>query len=130
MSKIFEDYYKGIHGKLQSEINYINSIFDHQPTKGAANERLLRELIKKFIPSRFGVGTGVVIDKKGNQSKQIDIIVYDKMNYPSLFSLTHFHFFPVDIVYAVIEVKTCMDKEKAKEALGNIYIFSKKIRIS
>jgi len=62
---------------------YVNSIFIHQGVKGEGNEHVLRELIKKFIPKRYGVGTGEVIDRNGKQSRQCDIVTYDK--YISIF---------------------------------------------
>ena len=62
----------------------------------------------------------MVIDRNGKQSRQCDIIIYDTMLYPSLLSLTNVHFFPIDIVYATIEVKTTLTSSSTKEALENI----------
>jgi hypothetical protein len=80
----------------------------------------LRDLITRFIPKRYGIGTGVVIDRHGHPSRQCDIVIYDTFLYPSLLSLTSVHLFPVDIVYAVIEVKTTLSSGTAREALENI----------
>jgi hypothetical protein len=80
----------------------------------------LRELLRRFIPKKYGVGMGVIVDKEGNCSQQCDIIVYDTFHYPSLLSLTAVHLFPVDIVYATIQVKTTLTKVRSGEALDNI----------
>jgi hypothetical protein len=88
--------------------------------KGEGNEAVLRELLVKFISKRYGVGTGVVIDRLGHQSRQCDIVIYDTFSYPSLLSLTAVHLFPVDIVYATVEVKTTLDSGEAQKALANI----------
>jgi hypothetical protein len=120
MNNILNSYYRGIFQQLQSEVNFINSIFTHQGIKGEGNEIILRDLIKKFIPKKYGVGTGIVVDKNGKQSKQIDIIIYDQDHYPSILSLASVHLFPVDIVYAVIEVKTSLDSKSADQAIKNI----------
>jgi len=88
--------------------------------KGEGNEGVLRELLTKFISKRYGIGIGVVIDRRGNQSRQYDIVIYDNFLYPSLLSLTTVHLFPVDLVYPVIEVKTTLDSESAKESLQNV----------
>ncbi len=117
---IIEQYYRGISQQLHAEVNFINTLFRHQGLKGEGNEQVLRELLMKFIPKKYGVGTGVVIDRLGQQSKQCDIVIYDAFQYPSLLSLTSVHLFPVDIVYATIEVKTTLDSEEAKSALTNI----------
>jgi hypothetical protein len=88
--------------------------------KGEGNENVLRDLLIRFIPKRYGVGTGVVIDQHGISSRQCDIVIYDTFLYPPILSLTHSHLFPVDIVYATIEVKTTLDSQSAKEALQNV----------
>jgi len=120
MPSIIEQYYRGITQQLRSEVNFINSLFEHQGVKGSGNEEILRDLLTKFIPKRYGVGTGIVVDKHGHQSRQSDIIIYDTFLYPSLLSLATLHLFPVDIVYATIEVKTTLDSSSSKEALENI----------
>lgn len=86
-------YYRGIVQQLRAEVDSINSLFKHQGIKGDGNETALRDLLIKFIPKRYGVGTGIVIDRHGNQSRQCDIIIYDKQLYPSILSLTSVHFF-------------------------------------
>lgn len=113
-------YYEGILQQLRSEVDSINSAFKHQGVKGAGNEAVLRNLLETFLPKKYGVGTGVVIDKDGNQSRQSDIVIYDNVLYPSLLALGKVHLFPVDIVYATIEVKTTLDAKSAREALENI----------
>jgi hypothetical protein len=120
MGNLLRQYYQGITQQLRSEVDFINSLFEHQGVKGEGNEAALRELLKKFIPTRYGVGTGVVIDRHGKPSRQCDIIVYDIFLYPSLLALTSIHLFPVDLVYATIEVKTTLNAQTAKEALENI----------
>src|SRR4051812_19681461 len=55
---ILSQYYRGINQQLRSEVDFINSIFLHQGEKGSGNESAMRELVRKFIPKRYGVGTG------------------------------------------------------------------------
>src|SRR6266568_5623473 len=121
MPDILSQYYRGITQQLQAEVNFINSIFKHQGIKGEGNERILRDLITKFIPKKYGVGTGIcVVDSQGNQSRQCDIVIYDSFLYPSLLSLSSIHLFPVDIVYATLEVKTTLTHDSSAEAIANI----------
>ncbi len=120
MSNILQQYYEGITRQLRSEVDFINSLFEHQGVKGEGNEVALRELLVKFIPKRYGIGTGIVIDQHGQPSRQCDIVIYDTFLYPSLLSLTSVHLFPVDLVYATVEVKTTLNSQTTKEALENI----------
>jgi hypothetical protein len=117
---ILHQYYRGITQQLRSEVDFINILFHHQGVKDEGNEAVLRELIKKFIPKRYGIRTGVVIDRLGHQSRRCDIVIYETLLYPSLLALSSVHLFPVDLVYATIEVKTSLDSGTAGEALRNI----------
>lgn len=120
MVSVLHQYYEGITSQLRSEVDFINALFQHQGVKGAGNEAALRDLLARYIPKRFGVGTGIVIDRHGDTSRQCDIIIYDTFLYPSLLSLTSTHLFPVDFVYATIEVKTTLTSQSTSEAKENI----------
>lgn len=120
MNEVLEKYYSGILQQIRGEVDFINSLFSHQGLKGEGNESILRELLLKFIPSRYGVSSGIIVDRNGNSSRQCDIIIYDKHRYPSLLSMSHVHIFPVDIVYAAIEIKTTLNAGSAVESLENI----------
>ena len=66
---ILEQYYEGILGQLRGEVGHINELFSHHGVKGDGNEAAIRGIVAKFVPRRFGLGSGVVIDHKGNQSR-------------------------------------------------------------
>lgn len=119
-TEIAERYYHAVWARIESEVLAINGLFNHQGVKGSGNERVLLDLLRKFLPKRYAIDTGVVVDRNGNQSKQCDIVIYDALNYPELLSLTSAKFFPVDFVYATIEVKTTLDAQKTLEAADNI----------
>lgn len=120
MSKILTKYYEGILSQLRGEVDFVNEVFTHEGLKGEGNETAIRDLITKFIPRRYGVGSGIVIDRDGNTSKQSDIVIYDNHNYPEVFSMTSTHLYPIDFVYATIEVKTTLNSSKARQAIENI----------
>lgn len=117
---VIKKYYKGIYSKIQAEVDLLNETFQHQGLKGSGNENVIKELLRKFIPKKFSVGSGALIDRNGKQSKQCDIVIYDNYNYPEIFNHGDNNLFPVDLVYAVIEVKTTIDKTKSEEAIANI----------
>ena len=121
MSDFLMKYYEGITQQLRTEVELINSLITtHQGLKGTGNENALRELLTEFLPRRFAVDTGMIVDNKGKTSRQIDLVIYDALEYPALFSMAGVHLFPIDNVYATIEVKTTLDTKSAKEAIQNI----------
>lgn len=119
MTDLLQAYYIGVLQRLKAEINLLNSIVPHNSTKGTLNEDSLKSIIEKFIPKRYSVGSGIIIDSFGNSSKQIDIVIYDSSIYPSLFGQTSVSLFPVETVLAAIEVKTYLDNQKLKDVTEN-----------
>lgn len=117
---LLKTYYRAILASMEAEVRNINDLFDHQGVKGSGNENILINLLSKFLPKKYGIGTGVVVDRNGKQSKQCDVVIYDATNYPEILGITRTKFFPVDFVYAVLEVKTKLDSAKTSEAIKNI----------
>jgi hypothetical protein len=78
---------------------------------------LIAEVLREFLPLRFGIEVNaMVIDRFGITSKQADIVIYDAHNQPNFLRKV----FPVEMVYAIIEVKTSMDSNEATSALENL----------
>src|SRR5262245_38744602 len=101
MDSVLKAYYRGIAARIRGEVDFINALFRHAGVKGEGNESVLRDLLRRFLPRRYGIGTGIVIDRTGKQSRQCDIVLYERQLYPSLLALTSVHLFPVDLVYGV-----------------------------
>lgn len=89
--------------------------------KGRANENIIRNFLIKFLPKKYDVGSGILIDRKGKSSNQCDVVIYDKEYHPDFFGQRSSILFPVDVVYATIEVKTTLDQKEIKLAIGNIF---------
>lgn len=94
---------------------------DHPLELGIARERLLVEYLRRFLPERYGIDTGFVIDSKDNISKQIDVVIYDKVVSPVFEIPGKIKYFPCECVVVVGEVKsTITDRETLSDALGKI----------
>lgn len=78
----------------------------HKLTKGQAREIFLQGLLRHFLPEYLGVGTGIVINNKDHQSKQMDIVVFDSRILPPLLATENPNIFPIEAVVSVIEVKS------------------------
>jgi hypothetical protein len=82
----------------------------HAPTKGDASEQRWIQVLREFLPQRYGVGQVIVIDSRGSQSDQIDVAIYDRQYTPLFFQEDTIEFVPVESIYAICEVKPSMDK--------------------
>lgn len=82
--------------------------FDHNLSKGEAAEAALRKFLRERLPSSVAVTHGQVIDRHGNTSGQLDVILYDALRTPILFTDDEgeHQLVPVEGVIAGIEVKT------------------------
>jgi hypothetical protein len=98
---------------FETSNSQIRSILTHPGEKGRVVEHLLADILQKFTPERFGIGTGFIIDKDDWMSSQIDMVVYDRFcGVP--FRLTQFvGLFPIEIVSAVIEIKSNFVRSEA-----------------
>lgn len=76
--------------------------------KGAFREFFVTQLIRPFMPPHFGIGSGIVMDYYERQSRQSDVIIYDRRLLPPILLAGDRGIFPIDSVLAVIEVKSCL----------------------
>lgn len=92
----------------------------HPGFKGRLRElAVVTELIKPFLAPHIKTTSGMIIDRDGCLSNQIDIILYDeRVTPPILFSESE-GIVPGHAVVATIEVKSCLDKKALREAVDN-----------
>lgn len=122
MSWRIRDWFNNLEKVLITEAECAG-LLEHNATIGQIKEFLMKEVLKKFLPSGLTVGSGQVISSiDGDISKQIDIIIFDN-RFPR-FSVTDSSqnaLYPIEGVIATIEVKTELKSDTLKEALENCY---------
>jgi hypothetical protein len=52
---------------------------------GLGGERVIRSILIDFLPTRFGVAKGWIINNAGDLSRHCDIIIYDRLNCPNIY---------------------------------------------
>ena len=89
---------------------------------GSAIERPVLSRLKALLPSGMAVGSGCVIDSKGNTSRQMDVVLYEKDICPrfSINDTPETTYYPCEGVIAVGEVKSRLDKSKIEDAVSKI----------
>jgi hypothetical protein len=111
-----ETYWNGVLRRLQAEVEDFNRLITHHGERGRANEHALARILQSLIPSRYAVGTGLIIDSSGMTSKQCDVVLFEQADQPRLFAQTTQLLYLLETVRAVIEVKTTMDKGDIRDA--------------
>lgn len=90
----------------------------HAGTQRTVNEEHWIDVFRSYLPKRYEVATGFVIDSRGSRSQQIDLVVYDKHFTPTLLDQKNHRYIPAEAVYAVFESKPHIDKSYLEYA-GN-----------
>jgi len=112
--------FRKISAQFKIEFNEIASEINHNLTAGMAREKAIISLLIKYLPKRIGVDSGFVIDASGTESKQIDVVIYDKNN-GVVFEVGGAKYFPCETVLAVGEVKSDISSRvKLEDALNKI----------
>jgi hypothetical protein len=83
---------------------------EHAGTHGTVNEDHWIEIFRSYLPNRYEVATGFVIDSLGNRSDQIDIVIFDRHFTPTLLDQQKHRYIPAEAVYGVFESKPHFDK--------------------
>jgi len=96
------------------EVDALKSL-DQLTLKGRLRELFTSRILSKFLTSQFGMGTGVIINQRGEQSKEIDIIIYDRRILPPFIEEQKIGVYPAESVLAVVEARSWISKQDIKE---------------
>ena len=89
----------------------------HRPSAGANREDLVKQFLIGHLPKRFGVSTGLIVSHDDMFSSQADLVVVDDQNNAPLYPESSNKLWPVEAVYALIEVKTHLSPNDLQDAV-------------
>ena len=103
----FKKFFESINKELMAIKDRVSSLIGNASPgeKGGYREAILKNVISKFLPKKYSIGTGFVMNKNKEITNQIDIIIYDNSS-PVLFSEGDFVIVLASTVKAIIEVKS------------------------
>lgn len=96
------------------------AIISHTGTTGSLAENLLRELVAEFLPRRWAVGTGFILNRDRQVSKQVDLLVYDVMTESPVYRDGDLVALAPGTAKIAVEVKSALDSEGIPGSLDNI----------
>ncbi|CDF79298.1 conserved hypothetical protein [Formosa agariphila KMM 3901] len=112
MSKyLYDDFIINLSKRITSRLNEISA--DYNFDYGDEYEIAICELLREFLPTKYGVCRGFVVNKAGQKFGD-DIIIYDQVSFPTLKSLNKNDWarkenIPIEAVYCYIEAKYSLD---------------------
>lgn len=102
--------------EIGMQAEQIGRLIGHGPTVGGQREELLRALLERHVPRRFHVATGFI----EGSDRQIDILIYDQIEFAPLFRAGNLVVVPFDAVRALIEVKSNLTSGELIDALQHL----------
>ena len=97
---------------------------EHHGDKGENREEILRQFLEERLPRRYGIAKGEIVDSNGVHSHSADLIVYDALNCPVLFT-GKTAVLPIEGVYGIIEVKSRLSKQEFLDASKKVETFKR-----
>lgn len=110
---------KSIGQKWANEM-HISSV--HHGISGQYREALWLELFRGLVPRKYALAQGVIlIDSQGNQSKEVDLAIYDEQYIPYVFRHNSICYIPIEAVAAVVQSKSNnLIKEELRDWVDSI----------
>lgn len=105
--------------QVEAEFEFSASI-DHNGLKGVFREYIIKKILRPFLPDIYGISSGQAFDKNDKISRQLDIVLYDKLYSYTVPFTKDFSYFPAESIYGAIEIKSSLDKNSFTDALENI----------
>ena len=123
MALNLSEMFQASEAELQAKLAKIRAVISHSGVKGEGAEEIVRQFLRDVLPTFLGVGTGIVIDSLGRQSRQIDVVIYDKARTPNFLTSGGPILFPCECVYFAIEVKTNLTLQEFERCEKNMDSF-------
>ena len=114
--------------KLEISAEQIRNLIPTSGEVGTLIEEMFRSYLVEVLPEKTGVSHGFVMDSEGGESQQMDIIFYDKMNTPRIFTSTAANVFPVETTYACGEIKTRFNTKELEDSFEKCLSYKNLLR--
>ncbi len=101
---------------LRCSLEAGREVVTHPGAKGDGSELHWKEMLSAFLPKRYQVSEGFVVDSACRRSEQIDVIIHDHFFSPLLWEDGGHMYVPAEGIYAVFEVKQDHSLEHIKYA--------------
>ena len=89
----------------------------HRGAAGDNREDLVVKFLADHLPKRFGVRRGFAISLDDGVSRQADVLVVDHLNNAPIHPTASHELWPVEAVYALVEVKSTLSPRDLRDAV-------------
>jgi hypothetical protein len=127
MPFLYDNFLPGFQKKIDTFLSTIKANFNFD--LGTEFEVQICKLLRAFLPSKYGICRGFVVNQQGDKAGD-DIIIYDQERFPTLRLLPKDDFtlkeeIPIEAVYAYLEIKHNLTKDTLDKALKQVIAVKK-----
>jgi len=126
--RVIEKVFQGLSTDMKIK-NKISGMIKHKAEKGRERESIVIDFMRNCLPKNFFVNRGFIVSYDNKQSPQEDVVIYDEFSIPIIAHFSQNQLFPIESVYAIIEVKSSLNKTELEKSVKNIK-FVKEMPIS
>jgi hypothetical protein len=106
--------------QMLSDFEHLHSQIKHVGERGAEREAGLRTFLEAYLPGRFAISRGEIVDAQQQTSHQCDLVIYDHLECPLLLAGKNYRVFPAEPIFAVVEVKSVLTVKELEDAVEKI----------
>jgi hypothetical protein len=124
-------YFDALSQGFRGRVNLLQHLIadHHWASVGEHREFLLRDFLRQFLPSRYSVDTGFILfddpddaeesgtDSSLRPSTQIDVLIWDSVDYAPHFRAGEFVVVPPGSVMCIIEVKSTLGTRELRDSI-------------
>src|SRR5680860_3734 len=122
MNYYYDNYVVDLSKKFLNRLDDIKANYNFD--LGDEFEIAICELLRQFLPLKYGICRGFVVDQDGKKAGD-DIIIFDQIQFPTIRTHLRNDFsrkeqIPIEAVYAYIEAKHTLNKETLNKSINQI----------
>jgi hypothetical protein len=104
---------------LEKRANIKTTTIPNPTDVGGHLEGMISQLFKSYLPGKYGVNSGYILNKDLDVTKQQDLIIYDWIEGTNFSATEQYSVFPVESVYAAVEVKSTLSHKTLEDSSSN-----------
>ena len=115
-------YFEVLNEIFAAQTKMLTAALPHYGERGRNDEHRVRNLLERVLPRRYSLGTGFVICSHSDvpASPQMDIVIHDQVQNPALFRELAADVFPIECVYATVEVKASISIDELRTSASAV----------
>lgn len=121
---MLKDKIAAIEKQMLARLEEIRATYSQAGDKGNAAEQSLIGFLRQYLPIKYQIGQGEIVDQENNTSKQTDVVIVNE-NHPFTFSADEPGLFFIEGVVAAGEVKSVLGSKELNDTIDKSKAFKK-----